>query len=99
MEAYATETVYRRLRVWLTRSSQNESNQPGVAMHLGRLLTALFLLATPLAAGAADWKPAATPLMTKWGKQVSPDNAWKEYPRPQMVREGWQNLNGLWDYA
>ena len=22
-----------------------------------------------------------------------------EYPRPQMVRDEWQNLNGLWDYA
>ena len=22
-----------------------------------------------------------------------------EYPRPQMVRGDWQNLNGLWDYA
>ncbi len=22
-----------------------------------------------------------------------------EYPRPQMVRENWQNLNGWWDYA
>src|SRR6185503_6663602 len=22
-----------------------------------------------------------------------------EYPRPQMVREKWANLNGLWDYA
>jgi len=22
-----------------------------------------------------------------------------EYPRPQMTRPGWQNLNGFWDYA
>jgi beta-galactosidase/beta-glucuronidase len=37
--------------------------------------------------------------MTKWAKEVSPDNVHPEYPRPQMVREDWQNLNGLWDYA
>jgi beta-galactosidase/beta-glucuronidase len=37
--------------------------------------------------------------MTKWGKQVTPEIAWKEYPRPQLVRKEWQNLNGLWDYA
>ena len=37
--------------------------------------------------------------MTKWGKQVTPENAWKEYPRPQLVRKNWLNLNGLWDYA
>ena len=23
----------------------------------------------------------------------------KEYPRPQMVREGWTNLDGLWDFS
>ena len=22
-----------------------------------------------------------------------------EYPRPQFVRKGWQNLNGEWDFA
>ena len=41
----------------------------------------------------------ARPLATKWGKQVTPENAWKEYPRPQLVRTEWLNLNGLWDYA
>lgn len=61
------------------------------------LAIALFGLST--AAFAADWKPAPAPLMTKWGKEVKPDNAWKEYPRPQLVRKDWQNLNGLWDYA
>lgn len=49
---------------------------------------------------AADWKPAPAPLMTKWGKQISPDKTpWNEYPRPQLVRKDWKNLNGLWDYA
>jgi len=47
----------------------------------------------------ADWQPAKGPLMTRWGKQVSPDNAHREYPRPQMVRKDWLNLNGLWEYA
>ncbi|MHC4623311.1 MAG: glycoside hydrolase family 2 protein [Planctomycetota bacterium] len=37
--------------------------------------------------------------MTKWAKDVSPQKAHPEYPRPQMVRKHWQNLNGLWDYA
>jgi hypothetical protein len=48
---------------------------------------------------AADWQPKQAPLMTKWAKDVSPDKVHPEYPRPQMVREHWQNLNGLWDYA
>src|SRR4051812_12535366 len=46
-----------------------------------------------------EWKPADGPLTTPWTKDVSPDNALPEYPRPQMVRQQWQNLNGLWDYA
>jgi hypothetical protein len=48
---------------------------------------------------AADWQPKQAPLMTRWAKDVSPDNVHSEYPRPQMVRKDWQNLNGLWDYA
>jgi hypothetical protein len=47
----------------------------------------------------AGWKPAEGPLMTRWAKQVSPDKVHSEYPRPQMVRKDWLNLNGLWDYA
>ena len=37
--------------------------------------------------------------MTRWAKDVSPKNAHPEYPRPQMVRKDWENLNGLWSYA
>jgi hypothetical protein len=64
------------------------------------LLLALALAASSGTAFAADWRPAAAPLMTKWGKQVSPARMpWTEYPRPQLVRADWLNLNGLWDYA
>lgn len=63
------------------------------------LLAALFA-AFAVPAFAADWKPAAAPLMTKWGKQITADKTpWAEYPRPQLVRKEWANLNGLWDYA
>jgi beta-galactosidase/beta-glucuronidase len=48
---------------------------------------------------AQTWQPAANPIMTRWAKEVSPANVWPEYPRPQMVRESWLNLNGLWEYA
>ena len=47
----------------------------------------------------AQWQPAKGRLMTRWGKKVSPENVRREYPRPQMVREDWLNLNGLWQYA
>ena len=44
------------------------------------------------------WEPAHNPLMTKWAFDVDPAMPWPEYPRPQMVRDQWMNLNGLWDY-
>jgi cyclophilin family peptidyl-prolyl cis-trans isomerase len=44
-------------------------------------------------------KPFVSELMTTWGAAVTPANAWTEYPRPEMVRDDWQNLNGGWDYA
>src|SRR5664279_2207608 len=48
---------------------------------------------------AATWQPAQGPLKTRWAKDVSPENAHPEYPRPQMVRQEWLNLNGVWDLA
>jgi hypothetical protein len=46
-----------------------------------------------------NFKPAFFKLPTRWSTEVSPTNALKEYPRPQMMRTNWINLNGLWDYA
>ena len=51
------------------------------------------------ALSGADWKLADTPLTTPWTAQVNPGHALPDYPRPQMVRPAWTNLNGLWDYA
>jgi len=62
------------------------------------LVVGLVVLGLCLSVQAA-WKPAEGPLLTKWARDVSPDNAHAEYPRPQMVRRDWLNLNGLWDYA
>jgi len=52
----------------------------------------------------AGWKPVPCPgsgstLMTEWGEKVTPQNVWREYPRPQLQRAEWINLNGLWEYA
>ncbi|MEV7684728.1 PA14 domain-containing protein [Streptomyces bungoensis] len=38
-------------------------------------------------------------LRTKWADEVSPRNAHPEYPRPQLTRAKWQNLNGPWQFA
>ena len=36
-------------------------------------------------------------LMTKWGRELDVNNVRQEYPRPNMVRESYINLNGYWD--
>src|SRR5438874_13713323 len=57
------------------------------------LLFSLFFTLNSLSAAA--WQPAAGPLKTRWAKDVSPRHAHPEYPRPQLVRKDWLNLNGL----
>uniref|UniRef100_A0A7C4LKS5 Beta-galactosidase n=1 Tax=Schlesneria paludicola TaxID=360056 RepID=A0A7C4LKS5_9PLAN len=46
-----------------------------------------------------EWQPKTAPVMTRWARDVTPEKVHPEYPRPQMVRPHWLNLNGLWDYA
>ncbi len=46
-----------------------------------------------------NWKIAENPILTKWAEDVDPLKPWLPYPRPDMVRDSWVNLNGLWDYA
>src|SRR5262249_5496425 len=65
------------------------------------LLCALPALVQPGRAqngGATTWQPTTAPLMTKWAKDVKPEAALPDYPRPQMVRKEWQSLNGLWQF-
>ena len=63
----------------------------------------LFLLLTSYvslsAAQPPDWKPVEGKITTSWASQVNPQSPLPEYPRPQMVRDAWLNLNGLWEYA
>ena len=48
---------------------------------------------------AQQWKPTGDKIKTQWAEKIDPANPLPEYPRPQLVREQWQNLNGAWDYA
>ncbi|NCF32094.1 MAG: hypothetical protein GWP50_00820, partial [Proteobacteria bacterium] len=38
-------------------------------------------------------------MLTRWGKTLNTDTPLPEYPRPQMRRDQWINLNGYWDYT
>lgn len=39
------------------------------------------------------------PLTTPFAENFDKKNVKKEYPRPQLVRDSYQSLNGEWDYA
>lgn len=49
--------------------------------------------------GKSDWKLVTGNILTRWARDINPQNVLPEYPRPQMKRHKWMNLNGLWDYA
>ena len=63
----------------------------------------LLLIAIPL---ALLWKrePSAQlrqlrPMYTPWGERLDREHPLPEYPRPQLRRESYLNLNGRWQYA
>ena len=96
--------VFHRIEVslpelfWRKYSSKRSRHSSFVIRHflLGSLLLACHSPADEI---AAPWRPAPGPLLTRWAAEVSPTNAHPEYPRPQLVRPDWLNLNGLWHYA
>ena len=62
------------------------------------ILSFLFAFAF-LLCQAQQWAPVGENIKTSWAENVDPSNPLPEYPRPQMVRPEWMNLNGLWSYG
>jgi beta-galactosidase/beta-glucuronidase len=62
-------------------------------------LTIILLLAITNFLNAQSWQPAGDRIKTKWAEEINPENPLPEYPRPQMERSEWLNLNGLWNYT
>jgi Glycosyl hydrolases family 2/Glycosyl hydrolases family 2, sugar binding domain/Glycosyl hydrolases family 2, TIM barrel domain len=59
-----------------------------------------FCFVITLCAQTPSWHLAGDRITTPWAELVSGTTTpLPEYPRPQMVREGWLNLNGLWEYV
>jgi hypothetical protein len=67
-------------------------------MNIKKLLILLIFTALASATFAQNWELKKAPLMSKFAKDVNPANVLPEYPRPQLVRKEWLNLNGLWQY-
>ncbi|NTY58370.1 sugar-binding domain-containing protein [Mycolicibacterium sphagni] len=76
-----------RRRIWTSRCA-------AVAL----TLLAFALIGIPPANAVVMWHPKPALLPTPWTKLVGPDNALPDYPRPQMTRTAWLNLNGVWGY-
>ena len=38
-------------------------------------------------------------MLTRWGAELNKEHPLPEYPRPQLCRDSYLNLNGLWQYA
>lgn len=64
-----------------------------------QLTMGVIVLAAAATAPAQESSTKPGQLATRWAEDVSSKNALPEYPRPQMQREGWTNLNGEWEYA
>lgn len=45
------------------------------------------------------WKPVSGKITTQWAADIKAEQPLPEYPRPQLTRKSWMNLNGLWQYA
>ena len=58
-----------------------------------------FVFLVVLNSFCQEWQPIDGKIMSRWAKEVTPDNVWQEYPRPQFERSTWKNLNGMWDYV
>ena len=47
----------------------------------------------------ASWSFSKSKIVTPWAEKVDAANPLPEYPRPQLQRGNWKNLNGLWQYS
>ncbi len=43
-------------------------------------------------------KGAVMTLYSKWGESINKEKPLQEYPRPNLIRDSYVNLNGIWDY-
>lgn len=81
------------------RARRHRPHLPTIALVLATVAAALLGTGTGTARAAAAWEPRPAPMTTPWTEQVPVDDPLPEYPRPQLTRSDWLNLNGIWDFA
>ncbi|MFT3749503.1 MAG: glycoside hydrolase family 2 TIM barrel-domain containing protein [Agriterribacter sp.] len=59
----------------------------------------LFVIVGVTGFTQAQWQPVPGKISTEWSAKVDAANPLPEYPRPQLTRKSWINLNGLWQYS
>lgn len=66
-----------------------------------RIFLTTLVLANVLYLNAqqAQWARVPGKIASEWADKINPAAPLPEYPRPQMKRNTWMNLNGLWNYA
>ena len=64
-----------------------------------RIIISTLAVLAGMALSAQNWAPVGENIKTRWASEVNPSSPLPEYPRPQMVRGEWMNLNGLWNYG
>ena len=50
-------------------------------------------------ANGQNWQKVPGKISSSWSEKIDPSNPLPEYPRPQMERGRWTNLNGIWNYS
>jgi beta-galactosidase/beta-glucuronidase len=68
-------------------------------MKKSMMFSAFLFAAFSVFAQNTTWKIVPGKITSPWADSVNPANVLQEYPRPQMKRNDWVNLNGLWQYA
>lgn len=63
-------------------------------LHLSLLMGALCLASVQ---ATAPYRLLAPPLDTPWTSKVG-TKPWPQHPRPQLRRDAWKSLNGIWTY-
>jgi beta-galactosidase/beta-glucuronidase len=70
-----------------------------IILNMNKKFISIVFCTCAIYLNAQTWQPSGDRISTSWAEEVDPTDPLPEYPRPQMKRAQWLNLNGLWDYA